>query len=644
MQAKRFLREANILFPADDTLRRLIITQRQAARAHIYERIGDALSPDLKQQLDDLLVAGERSRTPFFTLKQPPGRATPKAMLRLGEKLAVIQKTGVLAVDFTWLNNNYQRSLTRYAARCSAERLRQLQPPRRYAVLVCFLRQTYRNTIDYMIDMHHKLMTAVYNRAQEDIDEEAKKQRRKIRSALASFHFLGKLMLGDEVTDTELREAVFGEIERQTLAEQVESVEIWLTGKYSHTFNLVVQRFSYLRQFAPTLIAGLDFRPENGSTSPLVDAIELFREMNESGKRKLPDDPPLAFIPRKLHTLVETDGQASRRAWESALLMAIRDEVRVGNIYVHQSQRFGRFDNFFITNSEWEKQRETFFARAGLPVKAEDVPAYLTQRLDTAYNHFLAGLPFNSYASIGEDGWQLSTDTTEKLDKAGKERLAAFEAWLSEHLRDIKLPELLIEVDNELQFSQHFMLPEQPRQPDEICPILATVMAYGCNIGPYTMAQLTENVTYRQIKQITGWQMTEEAQRQALAQVVNAISQLNVTQAWGAGKTSSSDGQRFRFKQRVLQQTWSPRFNDYALEFYSFVADNYAPFYSTVIECTDRDAAYVLDGLLYSESDLMLEEHYTDTHGYTEINFAAFAMLGRRFSPRIRGIQQQRIY
>jgi hypothetical protein len=28
-----------------------------------------------------------------------------------------------------------------------------------------------------------------------------------------------------------------------------------------------------------------------------------------------------------------------------------------------------------------------------------------------------------------------------------------------------------------------------------------------------------------------------------------------------------------------------------------------------------------------------LGEHYTDTHGYTEINFAAFAMLGSRFCP-----------
>ena len=75
-----------------------------------------------------------------------------------------------------------------------------------------------------------------------------------------------------------------------------------------------------------------------------------------------------------------------------------------------------------------------------------------------------------------------------------------------------------------------------------------------------------------------------------------------------------------------------------------FIADNYAPFYSTPIECTDRDAAFVLDGLLYNESDLELDEHYTDTHGYTEINFAAFAMLGRRFCPRIRGVQHQRLY
>ncbi len=138
--------------------------------------------------------------------------------------------------------------------------------------------------------------------------------------------------------------------------------------------------------------------------------------------------------------------------------------------------------------------------------------------------------------------------------------------------------------------------------------------------------------------------LSEETQRGALANIVNAISQLGITQTWGQGRTSSSDGQRFSMRRKVLQQTYSPKFNDFALEFYSFVADNYAPFYSLPIECTDRDAPYVLDGLLYNESDLPPEEHYTDTHVYVENNFAAFAMLGRTFSPRIRGLHKQRIY
>jgi TnpA family transposase len=289
---------------------------------------------------------------------------------------------------------------------------------------------------------------------------------------------------------------------------------------------------------------------------------------------------------------------------------------------------------------------ESFFQRAGLPVQAEEVPAYLTDRLNRVYERFLALLPENTYASVNEEGWQLSVDPGERLDQVGEQRLQSLKTWLGSQLREIKLPELLIEVDNDLHFSQHFMLPAQPnlREAEQVCIILATLMAHGCNIGPHTMARLTEGITYRQIKQVTDWQLTEEAQRQALAQLVNAISQLDVTQAWGAGKTSSSDGQHFRFRRKVLQQTYSHKFSDYALEFYSFVADNYAPFYSTVIECTDRDVAYVLDGLLYNESDLALEEHYTDTHGYTEINFAAFAMLGRRFAPRIRGLHKQRIY
>ena len=58
-----------------------------------------------------------------------------------------------------------------------------------------------------------------------------------------------------------------------------------------------------------------------------------------------------------------------------------------------------------------------------------------------------------------------------------------------------------------------------------------------------------------------------------------------------------------------------------------------------MINATVRDATHVLDGLLYHESDLKIEEHYTDTAGFTDHVFALCHLLGFRFAPRIRDLE-----
>jgi TnpA family transposase len=40
------------------------------------------------------------------------------------------------------------------------------------------------------------------------------------------------------------------------------------------------------------------------------------------------------------------------------------------------------------------------------------------------------------------------------------------------------------------------------------------------------------------------------------------------------------------------------------------------------------DATYMLDGLLYHESDLRIEECYTDTAGFTDHVFALMHLVG----------------
>jgi hypothetical protein len=175
-------------------------------------------------------------------------------------------------------------------------------------------------------------------------------------------------------------------------------------------------------------------------------------------------------------------------------LTKIRDEVKSSNLSVTHSKRFGNFDDFFIPTNQWQEIQESFFKESGLPSDPKDVAYYLTNRLNQEYDDFLSSQPDNTYANVNSDGWQLSTDPAEKLDPSSETELDRLKSWLKKHMRaenqrmrqfeaeqseQIKLPELLIEVDNELRFTHHFMpaASREERRVDEVCAIIATIMA-----------------------------------------------------------------------------------------------------------------------------------------------------------------------
>ncbi len=479
-------------------------------------------------------------------------------------------------------------------------------------------------------------------------DFRMKGRRKHIRLSLSHYKEILNVLLDEEVELEDIRTTVFNSIKAETLKAELDAIEDMLGNQYSDSFNRIIARYSYLRQFSPTLIKHITFQvdTQDSSSRDIIKAVALLNRMNETGKHKLPKGAPTEFIPQKWQPFVFQNNQIHKAAWECALLAVLRDQVKSGNLSVPNSKRFASLETFFIPESEWASKRGAFFVRAGLPKNPDEVPAYLTNRLNNAYDRFLEKLPTNRYAQLNEEGWQISTDLTEKLDYGTDVSLNPLKKWIGQHIRTIKLPALLIEVDNELKFSRFFMSTANQDNPEaqHICEVLATHMAHASELAPYTMAQLIESVTYDRMKHITDWHMHEGAQRGALAEIVNAISQLDITKYWGDGTTSSSDGQRFSLRRKVMHKSYSHAFNDFALEFYRFVADNYAPFFSTPHECADRDAPFVLDGMLYNESDLNIEEHYTDTHGFTDTNFAAFAMFGKRFIPRIKGLQKQAIF
>jgi TnpA family transposase len=83
---------------------------------------------------------------------------------------------------------------------------------------------------------------------------------------------------------------------------------------------------------------------------------------------------------------------------------------------------------------------------------------------------------------------------------------------------------------------------------------------------------------------------------------------------------------------------------DPGVKFYTHLSDQFGPFHTKVITATANEAPYVLDGLLYHQSSLVINEHYTDTGGFSDHVFAMCRLLGFRFAPRIRDLKEKRLY
>src|SRR5699024_7205115 len=77
---------------------------------------------------------------------------------------------------------------------------------------------------------------------------------------------------------------------------------------------------------------------------------------------------------------------------------------------------------------------------------------------------------------------------------------------------------------------------------------------------------------------------------------------------------------------------------------YRFTSDQFSSYYTKIIHTNSRDAIHVLDGLLHHETDLNIEEHFTDTAGYTDQIFGLTHLLGVKYAARIRDLSDSKLF
>ena len=158
-RARGWLRDEHVLAPADSVLRRAVGAARHKARALLTERMAERLSAPMRDRLDALVAVGDdHPHSPLHGIKTGTSSPSVGGMKRLLARLESIEETGVLDIDVSWVNGNYQRILFHSVRTASADRMREMVAPRRHLALVCFLHQAWRDTLDQAVDMYGKLL------------------------------------------------------------------------------------------------------------------------------------------------------------------------------------------------------------------------------------------------------------------------------------------------------------------------------------------------------------------------------------------------------------------------------------------------------------------------------------------------------
>ncbi|WP_313737053.1 Tn3 family transposase [Sphingobium yanoikuyae] len=634
--ARRFVaecRRTRTILPGSSTIERLCADALVEAERRIEDLIAHRITPTLSENLAHLLEDTVDGRvTRFVWLRQFEVGANSAAANRLMDRLEYLQRFDLPADLLDGVPAHRVTRLRRQGERYYADGMRDLPEDRRLAILAVCTLEWRSSLADVIVETHDRIVGRLYRASERLCNTRIADEKAAVRDTLKSFAEIGGALLGAQDDGTALDGIIATGPGWERFRTLVATASALTNVLAADPLSRVLDGYHRFRLYAPRMLRLLDMQAAPIAT-PLLAAVAMLRN-------GIKVDPPVDFLRpnSKWHRHLRAEPSGDHRLWEIAVLFHIRDAFRSGDIWLAGSRRYGDLKQLLVPPQAIEQT-----ARLAVPLRPGEWLAERRARLDTRLKEFgRAARTGTIPGGIIENG-KLHIDKLRADTPEGAEDLVLD---LYQQLPPARITDLLLEVDERTGFSEAFTHLRTGAPCSDRIGLMNVLLAEGVNLGLRKMAAATNTHSFWELLRIARWHVEGSAYDRALAMIVEAHAALPIAAFWGQGQSASSDGQFFLANEQgeAMNLINAKYGNVPGLKGYSHVSDQYAPFATQVIPATVSEAPYILDGLLMNDAGRRVRQHFADTGGFTDHVFAACALLGYRFAPRIRDLPQKRLY
>ncbi len=382
------------------------------------------------------------------------------------------------------------------------------------------------------------------------------------------------------------------------------------------------------------------------SNKRIIEAIDYYKLKNGN----IDNNAPCIFIEdsKKQDALYNDEGKFQVSLYKVFLFQEIVNFIKSGRLNIKYSYRYKSINEYLIDKELWKNNKLELINKSEL-IDFQDfnkVINNLKNLLDKSYkttnNNILNNK--NNYISFKNSvSYVLTTPKTEDIDKPPVSDLFTGQ-------ENISLINILSDVNKVISFIDsidHYTIKYAKQKPKDNV-FFAGLIGYGCNIGKNKIAKISTGINEYELENVVKWYFTPENVNNANNKILSFIDRLNLPNIYRKNKNinhTSSDGQKYTLDVDSITGNYSYKYFGTAkgVSIYTFIDERHLLFYSTVISASEREAGYIIDGLMNNEV-IQSDIHSTDTHGYTEIIFAITHSLGYSFAPRIKNFKDKSLY